>query len=245
MNVADRAGYPVLTVPAGYGTGSNGGNPQSVVFIGAKFGEARLLNAGYAFEQATKVRKAPSVTNPSMFRCIVGSAFYTNEKCNPGDGGQEFAFAALDPAPVTPTPAAPDAPAAPAVPSAPSAPATPSTPATPAAAKKAPLIKLLTRSVRLDGKGRFGVQVTCPRGTPSCKVRILVKRTSATVGSRTITIKGGRTFTVRMRPNAPMRRTLLRGRSVTVKVSFTGFRGLAVPRTTTVKVLPRKVSKKK
>ena len=76
VGIADRAGYPVLTVPAGYGTGSAGRNPIGVTFVAGPFAEAKLLAAGYAFEQATNVRMAPSYTNPSMFRCVPGSAFF-------------------------------------------------------------------------------------------------------------------------------------------------------------------------
>ncbi|MSW53410.1 MAG: hypothetical protein F2817_21290, partial [Actinobacteria bacterium] len=231
VNVADRAGYPVLTVPAGYGTGATGGNPQSVVFIAAAFREATLLNDGYAFEQATKVRQAPSVTNPSMFRCVTGSVFNTNEKCNPGDRNLQFAFAPLDAAPTAPadpaTPASPATPGAPGTPDAPAAPATPATPATPAKPAtpgKAPTIRLAKRSVRVDAKGRFGITVSCAKGAASCRVRVLVKRGAATVGTRTVTLKGGRTFVVLMRPTEAMRRSLVRGRTVTVKVSFTGSR---------------------
>jgi amidase len=85
VGIADRAGYPVLTVPAGYGTGSAGRNPIGVTFVGAAFSEAKLLAAGYAFEQATNVRLAPSYTNPSMWRCVTGSTFFTGELCHPGD----------------------------------------------------------------------------------------------------------------------------------------------------------------
>jgi Asp-tRNA(Asn)/Glu-tRNA(Gln) amidotransferase A subunit family amidase len=85
VNVADRAGYPVLTVPAAYGTGNAGRNPIGVVFIGKADGDAALLNAGYAFEQATNVRLAPSWTNPSMFRCVPGSTFFSPHHCHPGD----------------------------------------------------------------------------------------------------------------------------------------------------------------
>jgi Asp-tRNA(Asn)/Glu-tRNA(Gln) amidotransferase A subunit family amidase len=85
--VADRAGYPLLTVPAGYGAtaSSSGHDPIGVTFIGTAFSEARLLADGYALEQATHVRLAPSYTNPSMWRCVPGSAFFTAELCNPGD----------------------------------------------------------------------------------------------------------------------------------------------------------------
>ena len=85
VGIADRAGYPVLTVPAGYGTGGAGRNPIGVTFVGTAFSEAKLLAAGYAFEQATNVRLAPSFTNPSMWRCVTGSTFFTGELCHPGD----------------------------------------------------------------------------------------------------------------------------------------------------------------
>ena len=85
VGVADRAGYPVLTVPAGYGTGGAGRNPIGVTFIGTAGSEAKLLGAGYAFEQATNVRQAPSYTNPSMWRCVPGSTFFSPHHCHPGD----------------------------------------------------------------------------------------------------------------------------------------------------------------
>ncbi|MEU7938525.1 amidase family protein [Microbispora bryophytorum] len=84
---ADRAGYPVLTLPAGYGAtnSSAGRNPIGVALVGTAFSEATLLADGYALEQATAVRLAPSDTNPSMWRCVPGSTFFTGELCNPGD----------------------------------------------------------------------------------------------------------------------------------------------------------------
>ena len=91
VNVADRAGYPVLTVPQGFGTGSAGRNPIGLVLIGRAGGDADLLAAGYAFEQATNVRQAPSFTNPSMFRCVAGSTFYSPHHCHPGDVESETA----------------------------------------------------------------------------------------------------------------------------------------------------------
>jgi amidase len=85
VGIADRAGYPVLTVPAGFGTGGAGRNPIAITFVGAPFSEASLLAAGHAFEQATNVRLAPSWTNPSMWRCVPGSTFYSPHHCHPGD----------------------------------------------------------------------------------------------------------------------------------------------------------------
>ena len=85
VGIADRAGYPLLTVPAGYGTGSAGRNPIGVTFVGGAFTEDKLLAAGYAYEQATNVRLAPSWTNPSMWRCVPGSTFFSPHHCHPGD----------------------------------------------------------------------------------------------------------------------------------------------------------------
>ena len=59
-----------------------GRNPIGVTFIGKAGGDAALLNAGYAFEQATNVRLAPSWTNPSMFRCVTGSTFFSPHHCH-------------------------------------------------------------------------------------------------------------------------------------------------------------------
>ena len=84
VGIADRAGYPVLTVPAGYGTGGAGRNPIGVTFVGTACSEAKLLADGYAFEQATNVRLAPSLTNPSMWRCVPGSAFFSAAPLQPG-----------------------------------------------------------------------------------------------------------------------------------------------------------------
>ncbi|MEN3361363.1 MAG: amidase [Mycobacteriales bacterium] len=87
VGTADRAGYPVLTIPAGYGATASGAghNPIGVTLVGTAFSEATLLADGYALEQATAVRLAPSFTNPSMWRCVPGSTFFTGELCNPGD----------------------------------------------------------------------------------------------------------------------------------------------------------------
>jgi Asp-tRNA(Asn)/Glu-tRNA(Gln) amidotransferase A subunit family amidase len=84
VGIADRAGYPVMTVPAGYGTGSAGRNPIGLTLVAGAFAEDKLLSAGYAFEQATNVRLAPSFTNPSMWRCVELSEFYSPYNCRPG-----------------------------------------------------------------------------------------------------------------------------------------------------------------
>ena len=54
-SAAAMAGYPSITVPAGYMFGL----PVGLSFFGRAWSEGRLLKLAYAFEQATKYRKAP------------------------------------------------------------------------------------------------------------------------------------------------------------------------------------------
>ncbi len=62
-------GTPGITVPAGY---YSDGSPFSVIFIGEQFSEAELLGLAYDYEQATMLRKAPTlVPEPSTVGGIV------------------------------------------------------------------------------------------------------------------------------------------------------------------------------
>jgi amidase len=65
-HIAGRAGYPLITVPAGYSsTGSTTSEgwitkgPFGITFSGSSFSEPTLINLAYAFEQATKHRFPP------------------------------------------------------------------------------------------------------------------------------------------------------------------------------------------
>ena len=49
------AGYPHVTIPAGY----VGELPVGISFIGRAWSEARLISLAYAYEQATKHRRPP------------------------------------------------------------------------------------------------------------------------------------------------------------------------------------------
>jgi amidase len=77
-----RAGYPQLVVPAGYGAANR--DPVGIAFNGTAYSEAKLLAFGYAYEQATKLRKPPSEINPSLWRCVPGNAYtVTTRACAP------------------------------------------------------------------------------------------------------------------------------------------------------------------
>ena len=54
---AARTGYPNITVPAGYVHGL----PVGISFFAGKYEEPKLIGIAYAFEQATKMRKAPGL----------------------------------------------------------------------------------------------------------------------------------------------------------------------------------------
>ncbi len=53
---AALAGYPAISVPAGYTFGL----PLGVTFMGQAWSESKLIGFAYAFEQATKVRREPT-----------------------------------------------------------------------------------------------------------------------------------------------------------------------------------------
>jgi len=54
--ISAKAGYPSIALPAGY---MESGRPFGITLSGAAFSEGILIKLAFAFEQATKFRKAP------------------------------------------------------------------------------------------------------------------------------------------------------------------------------------------
>jgi Asp-tRNA(Asn)/Glu-tRNA(Gln) amidotransferase A subunit family amidase len=188
VGIADRAGYPVLTVPAGYGdqNSSTGADPIGVNFIGGAFSEATLLGYGYAYEQATNVRAtgptyfvgsavlpgvsgAPSETNQSMWRCVPGSAFFHPYLCNPGDQESSYCIDGTQIGCLAPVTSATQPTSTPSI-TPPAAAATPAV--TPPAAVPAQIGGLKVGTLT-GGRGFLSVKLSCPSGGGTCsRVRI-------------------------------------------------------------------------
>ena len=62
-NIANLTGFPDLIVPGGF---TSDRLPVGISFLGRPFSEPRLFGLGYAFEQATKVRRDPKLTPPLL-----------------------------------------------------------------------------------------------------------------------------------------------------------------------------------
>jgi amidase len=63
--IGARAGYPSITLPAGYQASNR--RPFNIAFLGPAWSEPTLVGYAFAYEQATTLRKPPSVINPSLF----------------------------------------------------------------------------------------------------------------------------------------------------------------------------------
>ncbi|MBY0504797.1 MAG: IPT/TIG domain-containing protein [Bryobacteraceae bacterium] len=62
-NIAARAGHPSIIVPAGY---LSSGAPYGVMLTGPAYSEGTLISLGYAYEQASKIRRIPGSAGPLL-----------------------------------------------------------------------------------------------------------------------------------------------------------------------------------
>jgi amidase len=62
------AGYPSITVPAGYEPTNR--RPFGISFLGQAWSEPTLIGYAHAYEQATQLRRPPTETNPALFRHV-------------------------------------------------------------------------------------------------------------------------------------------------------------------------------
>ena len=86
MNQAERngilaslAGFPAITVPAGFSTPTESapiGVPVGIEFLGPPFSEPQLLQITYGFEQATHARKPPQSTPPPSTRSCSSELYF-------------------------------------------------------------------------------------------------------------------------------------------------------------------------
>jgi amidase len=67
-DMAARAGYPQIAVPAGYDPIRR--RPVSLLFTGTAGDDAKLLGFAYAYERAAQIRQPPSEVNPATWHCV-------------------------------------------------------------------------------------------------------------------------------------------------------------------------------
>ena len=82
--VGTRAGYPQVSIPAGYDPTAR--RPQSISFTGTAGDDAKLLGFGYAYERAALVRQTPSEVMPQTWHCVAPIVYIDrSSSCGPGE----------------------------------------------------------------------------------------------------------------------------------------------------------------
>ncbi|WP_169542175.1 amidase family protein [Solirubrobacter soli] len=82
--VGVRAGYPQVSIPAGYDPTAR--RPQSISFTGTAGDDAKLLGFGYAYERAALVRQTPSEVMPQTWHCVAPIVYIDrSSSCGPGE----------------------------------------------------------------------------------------------------------------------------------------------------------------
>lgn len=247
-----RAGYPQISVPAGYNqpateTSATTHDPVGVTFLGAAGGDAALLGLAYAYEQAapgvkvgttdeTLARKVPSAMNPATWRCSPDSVFPARS-CAPG------AFLAEEPPAPGPTPGETPGGGVPPAGGTPVAPAStpPVTPITvPVPSVTRPTINRST-SFRVARKTRqVALRVRCGvTAAGRCRGTIRLRHGSTVLATRTFSIPADQVRTVRLTLRARTYRTLAKRKRLSATVGLTTIGADGTTRGSTVRVTLR------
>lgn len=78
--IGARAGYPSLTLPAGYA--ANNRRPVPITFLGTAYTEQELIGFASDYEEAAGVWQPPTEVNPTAFACTELSDPDTSESCD-------------------------------------------------------------------------------------------------------------------------------------------------------------------
>jgi amidase len=205
---ASASGAPEVIVPIGE---NDNGHPVSLQFQGRAWDDAKLVGFAYAVEQLLDGHLEPTQFPALKFdedlapKPIVVEPLPEPETEAP----MPEAPTNLDPAAVSPAP-----PAAP--------PVVPAAAPSIAPATTTPRILVAGRTLRANRKAQVPIRLTCAEGTGSCKVKVTIKRGSSSLATRTVTVRAGRTRTLRLATKGTLKRSLQRGSKVTLRVQLAG-----------------------
>ncbi|MXG88007.1 amidase family protein [Nocardioides flavescens] len=78
--IGARAGYPSLTLPAGYNPANR--RPVAITFLGTAYTEASLISYASDYEAAAAVWRSPESINPTAFACTALASPNSAESCD-------------------------------------------------------------------------------------------------------------------------------------------------------------------
>jgi amidase len=218
---SSASGAPTVIFPAGV---NDHDEPINLQLLGRAWDDAKLLGYAYAFDRVFQGHVEPDTAPRLPYEPGVTPPPIVIEK------PIEPVTQAPKPDPDTNTTAVVPGPSAPAGGSGAGVKAA-------ATAKANPRFALRATTTKASSSGRYALRLSCAKGAESCKVRVTVRRGGKAVGARTVTVKAGRTVTVRLRANAAMRRSLDRGSKLRLRVTLRDATGAT--RSTTKQVVLR------
>jgi len=204
---SSASGAPTVIFPAGV---NDHGEPINLQLLGRAWDDAKIIGYAYAFDQAFQGHVVPDTAPALPYEPGIEPEPIVIEKPAP-------------PITQSPTPD-PDTNTTSVVPG-PTLPTAAAAAASATAGGKATRVTLRATTVKASRTGAYALRLTCAKGATSCRVRVTVQRGGKRVGTRTVTVRAGKTTTVRLRANAAMRRSLGRGSKLTLQVRLQGVSG--------------------